>query len=201
MGNRVRDAPLHTLEISVDNEWSSSVRFTPASSSSPSVKRAPCKTATDSQLSREKAWTNGFLLRRYYLNSAGSHILGIPIQIYVTENLDTGVENEIQNNHDCIRVMVRLTPLSESSFQQAWRKHTAFCRWICDGYQKHQVIPLSAAKVEQIFGRTQFTPRTVVTPGVYEVFLFMTWTEAQGLFDKHGGAIGASYEPFVDQRR
>lgn len=136
-----------------------------------------------------------------YRKSAGSHIFGIPIQIYLTENLDTGAENEIHNNHDCIRVMVGLSPLSESSFQQAWREHAAFCRSICDGYQQHQVIPLSATKVEQIFGQTQFTPRTVVTSGGYENFVFRTWMEAQGFFDEHGDAIGASYERFVDQRR
>ncbi|OQE07176.1 hypothetical protein PENVUL_c014G09448 [Penicillium vulpinum] len=141
----------------------------------------------------------GALSTEGYQKSAGSHVFAIPLKVYVTEKLNPAIEVEIQS-HDSIRVMVGLSPLSPSSFLQKWSEHAAFCRSICDRYQRHQTIPLDAPKIEQIFGHTQFTPSTVVTSGGYEDFVFSTRAEAQAFFDQYGSAIRASYDCFVDPK-
>ncbi|KAJ5372053.1 hypothetical protein N7517_004059 [Penicillium concentricum] len=141
----------------------------------------------------------GALSTEGYRKSAGSHVFAIPLKVYVTEKLHPGTEEEIQSP-DSIRVVVGLSPLSTSSFPQKWSEHAAFCRSICDRYQRHQIIPLDAPKIEQIFGHTQFTPNAVVTSGGYEDFVFGTRTEAQAFFDQHGSAIRDSYDRFVDPK-
>ncbi|KAJ5490008.1 hypothetical protein N7453_010833 [Penicillium expansum] len=141
----------------------------------------------------------GALSTEGYQKSAGSHVFGTPLKTYVTEKLDSGTKEEPQSR-DCIRVMVGLSPLSPSSFPQKWSEHAAFCRSICDRYQQHQVIPLDAPEIENIFGHTQFAPNTVVTSGGYEDFVFGTRAEAQVFFDQHGSALRASYDGFVDPK-
>jgi alkanesulfonate monooxygenase SsuD/methylene tetrahydromethanopterin reductase-like flavin-dependent oxidoreductase (luciferase family) len=159
-----------------------------------------CKISSFAQLSWPSiAVLQGALSTEGYRKSAGSHVFATATKIYLTEQLNSDVEDV--ESADAVRVMIGLSPHLELNFQQAWDDHAAFCREICPTYQRHRSISLEPGRAEQIFDHTLFPPNLVELLGGYEDFVFETPKQAQEFFDKYSHDLSSSYAKFVDSEK
>jgi hypothetical protein len=144
-----------------------------------------------------------------YRRSAGEHIFAHPFRIFLTEPLgNIGIwqiaKDAGSSEGKTTRLLVPIQPSPvdtadfEIDFKKRWDEHETFIRSLGVAYARHRCLSVSSDRLQQIFDRTQFDPRIVVTRGGYEEFVFESRVASEAFFRKYAQRIQDSYQRFVD---